>query len=66
MGRWMGEKVEDRWEAGRQAMRQSLELSKVGQPEEALRVLDKAIAEANVGRNPLPSCRRFSSRDGRC
>jgi tetratricopeptide (TPR) repeat protein len=44
----VGEKAEDRWDTGLQAMRQSLELSKVGQPEEALRTLDKAIAEANA------------------
>jgi Tfp pilus assembly protein PilF len=44
----VAEKAEDRWNAGLHAMRQSLELARTGQPEEALRVLDKAIAEANV------------------
>ena len=46
-GGLVGEKAEDRWDAGLQVMRQSLELSKVGQPEEALGTLDKAIEQAS-------------------
>jgi len=46
-----GDEVEEEakqpWDAGLNAMRQSLEFARKGQPEEALRVLDDSIAQAN-------------------
>jgi hypothetical protein len=42
----MEEEPSKPWDAGVQAMRQSLDLAKEGQPEEALRILDDTIAQA--------------------
>jgi len=38
--------MEGQWERGRQAMQQSLDLAKAGEAEQALNVLDSALAQA--------------------
>jgi hypothetical protein len=38
--------MEERWERGREVMHESLEFARVGQEDQALKVLDDAIAEA--------------------
>ncbi len=43
----MEEEPSKPWDVGVQAMRQSLSVAKEGQPEEALRILDDAIAHAS-------------------
>ena len=43
----MEEEPSKPWDAGVQAMRQSLSVAKEGQPDEALRILDHAIAQAS-------------------
>ena len=43
----MEEEPSKPWDVGVQAMRQSLSVAKEGQPEEALRILDDAIAQAS-------------------
>jgi|SRR5215469_4770919 len=42
----MSEEAKNRWDAGQQAMRQSLDLAGGGQPEEAFRILDEAVVQA--------------------
>jgi tetratricopeptide (TPR) repeat protein len=55
--------MEDRWDRGRDVIRKSLEFSKAGQKEQALDVVDEALAEAiheNRGTWALILCRHAS------